>query len=118
MPSVLPCPGNVELTGLRASPAAVPKNSISCLARLLTSEQMHSHASFARYSLPGLQGVTLWRVTVRTSARRRVTRTDYLGVAGVLHGRSNALLLFAKPNEPVGSTFERSMIGTVAGRLP
>ena len=98
--------------------AAVSPHSINCLARLLTSEQSQSHASFARYSLPGVEGVTLWRVTVRTSARRRITRTDYLDVAGLLHGRSNALMLFAKANRPVDNGVERSLIRTVARRLP
>jgi hypothetical protein len=98
--------------------AAVSAHSIRCLARLLTSAQFHTHARFARYSLPGLKGVRLWRVVVRTRAGGRVTRTDYLDVAGLLHRRSNALVLFAKPKRPVSSPVERSVIRTVAGRLP
>jgi hypothetical protein len=97
--------------------AAVSAHSIWCLARLLTSPQFHTRAGFARYSVPGLEGVTLWRVTVRTRSGGRTTRRDYLDVAGLLHGRSNALVMFAKSNELVGNPFERSVVRTVARRL-
>jgi hypothetical protein len=98
--------------------AAVSAHSIRCLARLLTSAQFHTHAKFARYSLPGLKGVRLWRVVVRTREGGRVTRTDYVDVAGLLHRRSNGLVMFAKPKKPVSSRVERSVIRTVARRLP
>jgi hypothetical protein len=98
--------------------AAVSAHSIRCLARLLTSAQLHTHATFARYSLSGLHRVRLWRVIVRTRAGRRVTRTDYVDVAGLLHRRSNALVMFAKPRKPVSGRVERSAIRTVARRLP
>ncbi|HKR98213.1 MAG TPA: hypothetical protein VJU79_01740 [Candidatus Dormibacteraeota bacterium] len=98
--------------------AAVSAHSISCLARLLTSAQFHTRARFARYSLPGLKGVRLWRVVVRTRAGDRVTRTDYVDVAGLLHGRSNGLVLFANPKQPVSGTVQRSVIRAVARRLP
>jgi histidinol-phosphate/aromatic aminotransferase/cobyric acid decarboxylase-like protein len=35
-----------------------------------------------------------------------------------LHRRSNALVLFAIPNNPVSRAAERSLIRTVARRLP
>jgi histidinol-phosphate/aromatic aminotransferase/cobyric acid decarboxylase-like protein len=57
-------------------------------------------------------------VVVRTRARARVTRTDYLDVAGLLHGRSNGLVLFANPTKPVSRAVERSVIRAVARRLP
>jgi hypothetical protein len=98
--------------------AAVSAHSIRCLARLLTSPQFHSHATFARYKLPGLKGVRLWRVVVRTRAGDRITRTDYVDVAGLLHRRSNGLVMFAKPKKPVSRGVERSVIRTVARRLP
>jgi hypothetical protein len=98
--------------------AAVSTDSIRCLARLLTSAQFHTRARFARYHLPALRGVKLWRVVVRTRAGNRVTRTDYLDVAGLLHRRSNGLVLFAKPKKPVSRAVERSVIRTVARRLP
>jgi hypothetical protein len=98
--------------------AAVSAHSIRCLARLLSSARSHTQAKFARYSLRGLHGVRLWRVVVRTRAGGRVTRTDYVDVAGLLHGRSNGLVLFAKPKKPVSRGVERSTIRTVAGRLP
>jgi hypothetical protein len=97
---------------------AVSAHSIHCLARLLTSAQFHTQARFARYSLPGLKGVRLWRVVVRTRAGARVTPTDYLDVAGLLHGRSNGLVLFANPKKPVSRAVERSVIRAVARRLP
>jgi hypothetical protein len=98
--------------------AAVSTHSIRCLARLLTSARSHSHARFARHSLPGLKGVRLWRLVVRTRAGNRITRTNYLDVAGLLHRRSNALVLFANAKKPVSSTVEQSEIRTVASRLP
>jgi hypothetical protein len=98
--------------------AAVSAHSIRCLARLLTSAQFHTQARFGRYSLPGLKGVSLWRVVVRTRAGDRVTRTDFVDVAGLLHGRSNGLVLFAKPNKPASRAVERSVIRAVAHRLP
>jgi hypothetical protein len=98
--------------------AAVSAHSIRCLARLLTSARFHTQARFARYSLPGLEAVGLWRVVARTRAGNRVTRTDYVDVAGLLHGRSNGLVLFAQPNQPVSRAVERSVIRAVARRLP
>jgi hypothetical protein len=98
--------------------AAVSAHSIRCLAGLLTSAQFHTRAKFARYSLPGLEGVRLWRVVVRTREGGRVTRTDYVDVAGLLHRRSNGLVLLAKPRKPVTRRVERSVIRTVARRLP
>jgi hypothetical protein len=79
---------------------AVSSRSIGCLARLLTSAQFHTHATFARYSLTGFQGVSLWRVVVRTRSGNRITRTDYLDVAGLQRGRANALMMFAETGRP------------------
>jgi hypothetical protein len=98
--------------------AAVSTHSIGCLARLLSSKEFHTQATIRRYSLSGLKGVTLWRVVVRTRAGGRVTRTDYVDIAGLLHRRSNGLVLFAKSRKPVRGAVERSVVRTVVGRLP
>ena len=84
----------------------------------MTSTRFHTHVKFARYSLPGPAGVTLWRLVVQTRAGDRITRVDYLDVAGLLHRNSNALVLFANTNKPVRSVAEQSAIRTVASRLP
>ena len=97
---------------------AVSTHGIRCLARLMTSTRFHTHVKFARYSLPGLAGVTLWRLVVQTRAGDRITRVDYLDVAGLLHRNSNALVLFANTNKPVRSAVEQLAIRTVASRLP
>jgi hypothetical protein len=98
--------------------AAVATHSIACLARLLSSKEFHTHATIKRYSLSRLEGVTLWRVTVRTRANGRVTHRDYVDVAGLLHRRSNGLVLFARSTKPVGAAVEQSVIRAVASRLP
>jgi hypothetical protein len=97
--------------------AAVSAHSIRCLARLLTSAQFHSHARFARYKLPGLKGVKLWRVVVRTRTGNGKARRNYLDIAGLLHRRSNGLVLFEKSKTPVRRATERRVIRTVARRL-
>jgi hypothetical protein len=97
---------------------AVSTQSIRCLARLLTSARLHTRARFARYYLPGSRGVKLWRVVVRTRMGNRITQTDYLDVAGLLHRRSNGLVLFANAKKPVRGAVEQSEIRTIASRLP
>jgi hypothetical protein len=98
--------------------SAVSTHGIGCLALLLTSARFHTHVNFARYSLPGLTGVTLWRLVVRTRAGDRTTRVDYLDVAGLMHHSVNALVLLANAKKPVRSAVEQSAIRTVASRLP
>jgi hypothetical protein len=53
--------------------SAVSARGIRCLARLMTSTRFHTHVKFARYTPPGLAGVTLWRLVVQTRAADRIT---------------------------------------------
>lgn len=97
---------------------AVSPHSIGCLARLLSSTRFHTRATFARYSLSDLKGVSLWRLVITTRSGNRITRTDYLDVAGLPHRQANALVMFANRNRPVSGAVEQSVIHTVARRLP
>lgn len=102
----------------RTLSSAVSTHGIGCLARLLTSARFRTHVKVARPSLPGLAGVTFWRLVVRTRLGDRTTRVDYLDVAGLLHHSSNALVLFANAKKPVRLAVEQSAVRTVTTRLP
>ena len=55
----------------------------------MTSTRFHTHVKFARYKLPGLAGVTLWRLVVQTRAGDRITRVDYLALEEIIQAFSS-----------------------------
>jgi hypothetical protein len=98
---------------------AVSTQSIGCFARLLTSKRFHTTVSTKRLSVT-LAGRRLIfnRLKVSTHSGARITRTDYIDLTGVQHGKANALLIFASDKRHPDARGVAAAIGAVAGRLP
>jgi hypothetical protein len=94
-------------------------HSVGCLARLLTSRRFHTSVNIQRRSVTFAgRRLILNRLKVSTHSGARVTRTDYIDFAGVLHGKANALLMFASNKRPPELRGEVAAIGAVVDRLP
>jgi hypothetical protein len=97
---------------------AVSTRSIGCLARVLTSKRFHTSVSTERLAVT-LAGrrMILNRLKVSTHSGARITRTDYVDLIGVQHGKANALMIFASDKHP-DTRGVAAAIGAVVGRLP
>ena len=85
----------------------------------MTSKRFHTSVSTERVSVT-LAGRRLILNRLKVSARSgaRITKTDYIDLTGVQHGKANALMIFASDKRHPDARGEATAIGTVVGRLP